>query len=882
MRLFGFTTLLLASINTYAADANQVQANIDILWILIAAAMVFFMQGGFTALETGLIRAKNSLNVAIKNISDFMVAVLSFWLVGFAFMFGESSSGLIGLSGFGLEGYDQPENYAFFIFQLVFAGTAATIVSGAVAERMKFKSYLFISLAITAIIYPVSGHWIWGSFATPGQAGWLEAMGFFDFAGSTVVHSVGAWIGLAGVLILGPRIGRFDKHGKPLEIPPHNLALTTVGVFILWFGWFGFNGGSTLKADADIAMIILNTVLSPAAAGFTCLLLSTFGDANGWIKIEKILNGIIGGLVGITAGCALVTPTGAIMLGIGSGLILYFAEWFVLHVLKADDPINAIAAHGFAGAWGTIALVFFSPEASLPLGDMWAQLWVQCIGVAAVFAWAFSMGLILFYVLNKTGVLRVSEKDETLGLNVTEHGARSVWLDTMSAMHEIVRDGDLSRRVEIEFATEAGQVAESFNMLLEDLQAKAKVAEQIASGKLNMQLESRGPNDQLGNSLVTMLTSLQQVANSLHSAADSMNIETNQLKHSHTTLSATNNEVLDTMTLTSASVSSMSDNFIQVDDHSKALQERIAQLQQVAHGMDHTAANTDTAVREMANLIVEVTDRIHDTSQAISKMQTQTETGEASVKDAVDLINHIFKSINELQSTVEELEENSTRVNDANQLIEDIAFQTNLLALNASVEAARAGDQGRGFSVVASEVRELAQRSASAAKDINQLITAVRQEISDTVRLTKENNHLLKQGIEAVHKVQQAFDDIKHGADLTSNTMHQVMQQTKQQEEAKDRILDAKQDVLDLGQQLSSSMEIMQQTSQAFDQIMTSQKHNSMAVKEAVDSLRPALETSLNMTEQAAQSTTQVVQWSDNLLDQASFFETENDKPAIH
>ena len=426
--ILGVTALSMVPHYSHAAAESAVQDNINIIWILLSAAMVFFMQGGFTALETGLIRAKNSLNVAIKNISDFMVAVISFWIFGFAFMFGDSISGWIGSSGYFLEGFEAPEHYAFFIFQMVFAGTAATIVSGAVAERMKFKSYVVVSIAITALIYPVSGHWIWGSAALGGQAGWLETMGFVDFAGSTVVHSVGGWIGLAGAWILGPRIGRYDKQGKPIEIPPHNLALTTVGVFILWFGWFGFNGGSTLVADGSVAKIVLNTLLAPAAAGVTCLVIATFVSGEGWIRIEKILNGVIAGLVGITAGCAVVEPMGAIWIGMIAGVVVYSTEWLMLHVLKVDDPINAVAAHGFAGAWGTLGLALFAPVEALPAGGHMAQLWVQFVGVVAVFAWAFIAGVILFSILKRTGHLRVAEDEERLGVNVTEHGARSAWL----------------------------------------------------------------------------------------------------------------------------------------------------------------------------------------------------------------------------------------------------------------------------------------------------------------------------------------------------------------------------------------------------------------------------------------------------------------------
>jgi len=431
--------------------------------------MVFLMQSGFTSFETGMIRAKNSLNVAVKNISDFAIAVLFFWGIGFALMFGDSYGGWFGTSGFALSGISDSYGYAFFVFQAMFAGTAATIVSGAVAERMKFRSYLFISLIITSIVYPISGHWIWGSGINGEEMGWLENMGFVDFAGSTVVHSVGGWMGLAGALVLGPRIGRFDENGKPLLIPPQNLGTSTLGVFILWFGWFGFNGGSTLIVDESISKIFLNTMLSPAAAAVTCMGISISIEKSGLVRIEKLLNGVIAGLVGITAGCAFVEPVGAIWIGVISGFVLYGAEWFVLRFLKVDDPVGAISAHGFVGVWGTLAVALFAPLDLLPLNNMVDQLLVQLIGVTAVFFWTFSVGVIVFLVLKQMGVLRVSAKEELKGLNIVEHGAKSIWLDTMRSIQTVVNTGNLQKSVFVEPETESGEIAKSFNHLLGQL-----------------------------------------------------------------------------------------------------------------------------------------------------------------------------------------------------------------------------------------------------------------------------------------------------------------------------------------------------------------------------------------------------------------------------
>jgi Amt family ammonium transporter len=448
---------------------DTLQFNLDIIWIIISAALVLFMQAGFTALESGLTRAKNTINVAVKNITDFILSVLIFWAVGFALMFGADVGGWIGSSGFALSGLTAPMDYATFVFQATFAGTAATIVSGAVAERIKFLAYAVVSIVVTGLIYPVSGHWIWG------DGGWLAELGMVDFAGSTVVHSLGGWVGLAGALVLGPRLGRFNKDGRVNKIPGHSLVLAVVGVLVLWFGWFGFNGGSTLSADASVARIVTNTLLSAAAGGVSCFILSLI-LSDGEIHIEKLLNGVIGGLVGITAGCAVVEPAAAVFIGLSAGIVAYSAEWFLAHILKVDDPVNVVSAHGFCGVWGTLILAFAAPESALPTGHMWQQFGVQLLGAGAVFVWGFSTGLLLFWVLRGMDFLRVSPEAEHKGLNVHEHGASSGIIEVMEVMRNIATaqqagDGDLTRRVPVEIGSEAGELAFIFNQFLDNYQA---------------------------------------------------------------------------------------------------------------------------------------------------------------------------------------------------------------------------------------------------------------------------------------------------------------------------------------------------------------------------------------------------------------------------
>ncbi|MBN1984935.1 MAG: ammonium transporter [Prolixibacteraceae bacterium] len=397
------------------------QIGIDNMWLLIAGFMVMFMQPGFAMVEAGFTRQKNTANILMKNLMDFSIGSLLYWTIGFTLMYGDSLGGFIGTpdlffmsDGFG----DNYSDYADIFFQTVFAATAATIVSGAMAERTEFKAYLIFSIAITVVIYPISGHWTWGG-------GWLSQLGFHDFAGSSIVHSVGAWVGLAGASIIGPRLGKYNKHGKAMAIPGHNLALGALGVFILWFGWFGFNPGSQLAAAGTenavaIGHIAMTTNLAAAAGAVTAMIVA-------WVRYKRptlslSLNGALAGLVAITAGCDAVNPVGAVLIGTTAGFVLPFAVEFFDKILRVDDPVGAISVHGVSGALGTLAVGLFSTSEGLFYGHGAKLLGVQAIGVLAFFAWAFGTGLILFFILKKAKVLRVSRRIEEEGLDVYEHG----------------------------------------------------------------------------------------------------------------------------------------------------------------------------------------------------------------------------------------------------------------------------------------------------------------------------------------------------------------------------------------------------------------------------------------------------------------------------
>ncbi len=446
---------------------------IDTTWILLCAFLVMTMQIGFCMLEAGLVRQKNSINVAYKNLMDFIVAGLAYWAVGFGVMYGVGeANGIYGTSMFFKSHEDG--NSAFFLYQMVFCSAAATIVGGALAERTRLAGYLIISALVAAVIYPLIGHWVWGGVLGNGPSGWLAELGFIDYAGSTVVHGTGGWLALAAVLVVGPRIGRFDEDAPRLR--GSNYPVATVGVLVLWFGWFGFNGGSTLKFDEQVPRILVNTTLSAAAGGFTLL-------SWAWLKERKpnigvSLNGTIAGLVGITAGANLYETYDAVIVGILCAICCNVAT-DLLESWKIDDVIGAWPAHAVAGAAGTLLVAGLGDMSGFPEGvTRIEQLVVQATGVGVVALWAFGFGYVLLVSLNKIFKLRVSEEDERAGLNVAEHDASTDIVELVSEMQMHRSNGDFSTPVSEEPHTEVGVIAGEYNQVLERVRLEIETREQ--------------------------------------------------------------------------------------------------------------------------------------------------------------------------------------------------------------------------------------------------------------------------------------------------------------------------------------------------------------------------------------------------------------------
>ena len=457
---------------------------LDIFWVIVCAGFVFLMQGGFLCVEAGLTRSKNNINVAVKNLADLGLSVVLYWAVGYGLMYGATSNGWLGSSDFvpdlgGSNGWFA----AFLLFGAMFCGTAVTIISGAVAERMRFVSYLCVAAVVSGFIYPVFGHWVWYGLDAGTTTGWLATRGFVDFAGSTVVHSVGGWSALGLLLIIGPRLGRFPTDGPPRKISGANLPIATLGVVLLWLGWFGFNGGSTLAMNEQVPGIIANTVFAGGAGLVTAL-------ACGWLKHERAdvsltLNGSLAGLVAIT-GCAFaVTTPAAVLIGAIGGVVMVAVD-HLLERLQIDDAVGAVPVHLGAGIWGSIAVALFADLELLGTNlNRSQQLQAQLEGILICGLWTLGVTTIVFRAFNSLTPLRVAVEQEEVGLNVSEHGATTELLDFFRVMDDQSRTGRLDLRVLVEPFTEIGQIAQRYNMVMQSLERVTARTEAIVRSAMD-------------------------------------------------------------------------------------------------------------------------------------------------------------------------------------------------------------------------------------------------------------------------------------------------------------------------------------------------------------------------------------------------------------
>lgn len=674
------------------------------VWTVIAAALVFLMQGGFLLLEAGSSRTSSAINVAMKNLIDFVIAAVMFYLIGFGLMFG-ASNGWFGTSLFA-PATGNAWFHTFLVFQLVFAGTAATIVSGAIAERTKIQSYFLITV-MCGLIYPVTGHWMWGNLLDGNNTAWIADMGFLDFAGSTVVHSVGAWVALAAAIVVGPRMGRFGPNGEANEFPASNAALAVLGTLLLWIGWLGFNGGSTTAAvPDDFAPIISNTVMAGAAGGLTLIFSGYFID-NGHFKPERTINGILGGLVAITAGCNIVDLHGALVLGFG-GAIMVLVGTYALEKMQIDDVVGAVPVHGFAGAFGTIALVFFASPDALPAGSTMGQLGVQTIGVAVTFLFVFPISLAvlkgydMLFAYEEDGKvyggMRVTEKTEEEGLN-TEHGVTLGTTVVQRALRDMLESGDFRKDIKVPSGDENAAIASMVNAL-----------------RLRMLDVAESTADQ-GRQLATVTDGVIEIAQRINKGAKGAANETRDARRNIEEVS----EI----------VSEMTGSLKTVDEESNAALSRASSLVDQLRTAAERSQRIDGLMNEAQTSSIEA-NRI--------ATQAHDETKKASAQ-------------------IDELSSAALKIQDIAKLIGEIAEQTNLLALNATIESARAGAAGKGFAVVAAEVKSLANRTSLATQEIHDAAELIGEGTTNAVEVMGKVSEVIDQVEDAIESIGGATGD---------------------------------------------------------------------------------------------------------------------------
>ncbi|MEM7324827.1 MAG: ammonium transporter [Actinomycetota bacterium] len=660
-------------------------SDLDHLWLLVSTALVLLMQGGFLLLEAGLTRAKNYINVAVKNLADLGLAIVLFWLFGFGIMFGDDWGGVTGLSNFAVDLTTvAPDLTTTFLFQVVFAGTTVTIISGAIAERTSFVGYIGI-VTTMAIIYPMFGHWVWGG-------GWLSGLGFVDFAGSTVVHSIGGWAALAAALIIGPRTGRFNDNGEPTPIRASNLPLAMTGSILLWFGWLGFNGGSVLAFDMTVPGVIAVTVIG-GAFGLVASLFAAW-MREGYPAPGAPLNGMLAGLVAVTAGAHALPTWAAAVVGAVGGLLALWVEG-LLERKGVDDAVGAIPVHLGAGAWGTIAVGIFGRSDTLATDlGLVSQVLVQCLGVAVAGAWGFGGCWIAFRWIDSLSPLRVPVEHELDGLNVAEHREPTAMIELLHHIEYQTRTGAITDPIEVESFTEVGQIAGQFNDLTAQLKGMADIAEKIADGRLDVEVVPRSDEDTFGLAFRRMVGDLRSTVSGLSSTAAELN-------DSAGAMGALTENIEGGVQTQLADVARGEQSF----DEVKTL---IDQLEQEVNAL---AIATDAALQELVD--------------SMDRSRGQTDQEDPDGDDLRAVVQGIALSAREINSVVD--------------VVRSIADTTNLLALNAHIEAEHAGGAaGASFRVVAEEVRGLANETVESVAKIEGQIGDLHRHIEGAVTIVDQ------------------------------------------------------------------------------------------------------------------------------------------------